>query len=71
MAEPVVPPELPCSRTGRGCHEVSAPCVIMDAMDTQSSTYSDDELTAVLAERQRHSTATTAIVQIVCLSVRT
>ena len=26
------------------------PCVIMDAMDTQSSTYSDDELTAVLAE---------------------
>lgn len=50
MAEPVVPPELPCNRTGRGCHEVSAPCVIMDAMDTQSSTYSDDELTAVLAE---------------------
>ena len=26
------------------------PCVIMDAMDTQSSTYSDAELTAVLAE---------------------
>lgn len=26
------------------------PCVIMDAMDTQSSTYSDDELTAALAE---------------------
>ena len=50
MAEPVVPPELPCNRTGRGCHEVSAPCVIMNAMDTQSSTYSDDELTAVLAE---------------------
>ena len=50
MAEPVVPPELPCNRTVRGCHEVCAPCVIMDAMDTQSSTYSDDELTAVLAE---------------------
>ena len=50
MAEPVVPPELPCNRTVRGCHEVCAPCVIMDAMDTQSSTYSDDELTAALAE---------------------
>lgn len=29
---------------------VSAPCAMMDAMDTQSPTYSDDELTAALAE---------------------
>ena len=29
---------------------MSAPCVMMDAMDTQSPTYSDDELTASLAE---------------------
>lgn len=29
---------------------MSAPCVMMDAMDTQSPTYSDDELTAALAE---------------------
>ena len=50
MAEPATPSHQRCNRTGRGCHEVSAPCVIMNAMDTQSSTYSDDELTAVLAE---------------------
>lgn len=29
---------------------VSAPCVIMDAMDTQDLTYADDELAAALAE---------------------
>lgn len=29
---------------------MSAPCAMMDAMDTQSPTYSDDELTAALAE---------------------
>ena len=29
---------------------MSAPCAMMDAMDTQSPTYSDDELTASLAE---------------------
>ena len=29
---------------------VSAPCVIMDAMDTQDPTYADDELTAALAD---------------------
>lgn len=29
---------------------MSAPCVMMDAMDTQGPTYSDDELTASLAE---------------------
>lgn len=50
MAEPATPSHQRCNRTGRGYHEVSVPCVIMDAMDTQSSTYSDDELTAALAE---------------------
>lgn len=29
---------------------MSAPCAMMDAMDTQNPTYSDDELTAALAE---------------------
>lgn len=50
MAEPAVSPEQPCKRTGCGHHGVSAPCVMMDAMDTQSPTYSDDELTASLVE---------------------
>ena len=50
MAEPAVPPEQPCKRTGRGCYGVSAPCAMMEAMDTQTPTYSDDELTAALAE---------------------
>lgn len=50
MAEPAVSPEQPCKRTGCGQHGVSAPCVMMDAMDTQSPTYSDDELTASLVE---------------------
>ena len=36
--------------SGVGHHGVSVPCVIMDAMDTQSPTYSDDELTALLFE---------------------
>lgn len=42
-------PKQLCERTGRGCHGVSAPCAMMDPMDTQSPTYSDDELTAALA----------------------
>ena len=50
MAEPAVSPEQPCKRTGCGHHGVSAPCVMMDTMDTQSPTYSDDELTASLVE---------------------
>ena len=50
MAEPAVLPEQPRNRTGHGCREVSAPCVMMDAMDTQSPTYFDDELTASLVE---------------------
>lgn len=50
MAEPAVSSEHPCKRTGCGQHGVSAPCVMMDAMDTQSPTYSDDELTASLVE---------------------
>lgn len=50
MAEPAVSLEQPCKRTGRGRHGVSASCVMMDAMDTQGPTYSDDELTASLAE---------------------
>ena len=29
---------------------MSAPCAMMEAMDTQTPTYSDDELTAALAE---------------------
>lgn len=29
---------------------MSAPCAMMEAMDTQTTTYSDDELTAALAE---------------------
>ena len=36
-------------RAGHGRHGASVPCVIMDAMDTQSPTHSDDELTAALA----------------------
>lgn len=50
MAEPAVSLEQPCKRTGRGRRGVSASCVMMDAMDTQGPTYSDDELTASLAE---------------------
>lgn len=42
-------PKQLCERTGRGCHGVSAPCAMMDPMDTQSPTYYDDELTAALA----------------------
>ena len=29
---------------------MSAPCAMMEAMDTQTPTYSNDELTAALAE---------------------
>lgn len=50
MTGQAMPPNQQCERTGRGCHGVSAPCAMMDAMDTQDSTYSDDELAAALAE---------------------